>query len=288
MRSLTASRDTRLAGVRSLASALRTSGAAGTAARWKLAALLCGLVLLATGCGIDTTVRVAVHDDGSGVVTVVTALDADAVRAAETGGGHLEDRVRLADLRHAGWTVRPWVRAKDGSARLSVSKAFGTPAQLASVLREVNGTAGPVRDVQLTRDDGLLTTDYRVRGRLDLGAAGTGITGDPAVVQSLSAQHVDPAAVDAALLGQLRSALHVRVVVASPGGTRTVVGRPGASVPIDVSTSVADTRRLLLAVVAAVALVGAVLLWWWPARPRGRGRIRTATPASRRASPGTR
>ena len=241
----------------------------------RFAALVAAALLVATGCTVDTSVRVDVHDDGSGVVTVVTALDAEAVRAVETGGGHLEDRIRVADLERAGWSVTPWARAKDGTARLAVSKRFGTPEQLAGVLGEVNGTAGPLRDFQLTRDDGLLTVDYRLRGRVDLAAMGTGLGDDAALVQSLTGQRVDPNTIDAQLLAQLRNALRMQVVVATPGGTTTVTGRPGSSVPIDVSTSVAQVRRLVLGGVAAVVLVCAAVLWFWPDRARRRAAFRS-------------
>src|SRR5262245_57425695 len=100
-------------------------------------------MLLAAACKVDTTVTVKMHDDGSGVVTVNAALDADAVKAAEAGGGKLEDRVRLADLSKAGWTVQPWARAADGSAQLTLSKPFSSPAQAAAIMKEVSGTAGP-------------------------------------------------------------------------------------------------------------------------------------------------
>jgi len=65
------------------------------------------VLLLAAACKVDTTVTVTVHDDGSGVVGVTAVLDPDAVKAAESGGGKLEDRVRLGDLTDAGWTVHP-------------------------------------------------------------------------------------------------------------------------------------------------------------------------------------
>ena len=97
---------------------------------------------------------IKVRDDGSGVVTVMAVLDPDAVRAAEAGGGKLEDRVRLADLTKAGWTVQPWARAADGSAQIVLSKRFTSPDQVAGIMREVSGTTGPLRDVSVTRDRG--------------------------------------------------------------------------------------------------------------------------------------
>ena len=79
-------------------------------------------MLLAAACKVDTTVTVTMHDDGSGVVTVTAVLDPDAVKAAESGGGKLEERVRLGDLGAHGWTVQPWARAADGSAQITFTK----------------------------------------------------------------------------------------------------------------------------------------------------------------------
>ena len=117
------------------------------------------MALLAVACKVDTTVSIKVHDDGSGVVTVTAVLDPDAVQAAEAGGGKLEDRVRLGDLTQAGWTVHPWVRAADGSAQLVLTKPFSSPAQVAGIMHEISGTAGPLRDVTVTRDRGLVLDD---------------------------------------------------------------------------------------------------------------------------------
>lgn len=231
---------------------------------------------MAAGCSVDTTVTVDVHDDGAGTVSVVVALDGAAVEAAEAGGGKLEDRVRLGDLPTAGWTVGPWVRGKDGDATITLTKPFGAPDQVAEILREVSGTSGPLRDVRATRDRGLLSTRTEVDGALDLSKLETGITADPDLLASLTGQQVDVAALDQSLTEQLRDSVSVKLVVKLPGGTTTIVGAPGTSVPIDASASVLDTRRialLALAVVLALAAVVVVL--------RGGGRRRRIRRAER-------
>ena len=73
--------------------------------------------LFLAGCKVDTTVTLAVRDDGSGFVRVNVALDAEAVQKAEANGGRLEDRVRLGDLEAAGWRVSPWRRSVRRVAR---------------------------------------------------------------------------------------------------------------------------------------------------------------------------
>ncbi|MGH9032953.1 MAG: hypothetical protein ACRDZV_12575, partial [Acidimicrobiia bacterium] len=119
-----------------------------------LTLVACALVL--GGCKVDTTVSILVREDGSGTVSVRVALDADAVNEAEAGGATLEDRVRLDDLEAAGWRAAGWQRRDDGGARLRVSKEFADADDLAGVIAELNGSEGPLRDVSLSLDEGLV------------------------------------------------------------------------------------------------------------------------------------
>jgi len=245
----------------------------------RLSILVCVLVALLAGCKVDTTVSIRVHRDGSGVVTVTAVLDGEAVKAAETGGGKLEDRVRVGDLDRAGWTVK-WVHAADGSAQIVLRKPFQAPDQVAGIMREVSGTTGPLRAVTLTRDRGPLSTSYDVKGTLDLARLQTGVAADPDVVASLTNQQVDLHALDQSLVAQIKDSLGVTVDVRLPGGRTEVVGTAGRSTPIDASTSVLDTNRIGLILVAVVLVVAAFLVLLWPG-PRSRARRRGA----RRASP---
>ena len=111
--------------------------------RIRLVLVALAVVLLAAACKVDTTVTVKVEDDGSGVVSVTAVLDPDAVKSAESGGGKLEDRVRLGDLAPAGWTAQPWARAADGSAQLTLTKPFSTPEQATEILQENGHAASP-------------------------------------------------------------------------------------------------------------------------------------------------
>jgi hypothetical protein len=239
-------------------------------------------MLLAAACKVDTTVTVKVRDDGTGVVTVTAALDADAVKAAEAGGGKLEDRVRLADLTKAGWTVQPWARAADGSAQLTLSKPFSSPAQAAAIVKEVSGTAGPLRDVTVTRDRGTFSTSYSTSGTIDLKNLQTGLTTDPQVVGTLIAQGIDAGAIDQTLLADLRDSFGLTVQVELPGRTTRFTGDKNKVVPIDESTSVLDTTRVILVTVAIGLVIMAIVVLLWPRRRRRRRR-----PVSRRPGPVT-
>jgi hypothetical protein len=227
--------------------------------RWLLLAV--ALVALLTGCKVDTTVTIDLHDDGSGVVTVRATLDAEAVKAAESGGGKLEDRVRLADLTAAGWTVSPWTRSGVGNAQIELSKPFTSPDQVAPIIAEVSGPNGPLRNVRAMRDRGAASTNYDVTGSVDLTKMGTGVTADPDLVAALTNQQVDVNGIDQELLTELRNSVSVDVVVKLPDGSSTTFkGDPTKLVPIDASTSVLNVRRLALLAVAVLLVVLAIVV----------------------------
>ena len=236
-------------------------------ARRSLIGWVIALAFLCSACAVDATVTVKVREDGSGVVRVDVTADAEAVQNAEVGGGTLEDRVRLADLPAAGWTVEPWVRNPDGSASLRLSKPFTDVDQVPGILRELNGDAGPLRDASFSRDRAFISTDFSADATVDLGAMVTGITSDTDLVASLQAQGVDVNGVDQQLLAQLRDALTVRLVVDLPGAGKTVVEpAPGQAATLAASASVRDTRRVVLLALAGLFVVAAMIVVVWPRR----------------------
>ena len=121
--------------------------------------LVVALVVLLGGVQGRHDGHVDMHDDGSGVVTVAPSLDPDAVQAAEAGGGKLEDRVRLADLAAAGWTVLAvGAQRADGTAAITLSKPFSSPDEVAGIIDEISGTVGPLKNVRAVRDRGAVST----------------------------------------------------------------------------------------------------------------------------------
>jgi hypothetical protein len=222
---------------------------------------LAACVLLA-GCKVDTTLTIDVDDDGSGTVRVRVALDAEAVQNAQAGGGTLEDRVRLGDLQAAGWTVSPWRRAPDGSASISVRKGFANADDLARVVAELNGDAGPLRGVRLERDQGLLFTEYEVTGSADLSQLTADVAADPELVAQLTAQRVDVTQIDQRLTQQINDAFRLRIRLVFPGGeVQEVRPEPGRKVSLAASSSQLDTTRaLFLAAAAGLGVLGIVVL----------------------------
>ena len=106
--------------------------------------ILVACLIVLSACRVEATVTVRMRENGSGAVIVRVELDRAAVRAAEIGDGKLEDRVRLADLPAAGWTVEPWQRRRNGGAILVISKTFSRPSQVRGIVAELNGGSGPV------------------------------------------------------------------------------------------------------------------------------------------------
>ncbi|MEZ5171722.1 MAG: hypothetical protein R3A49_13410 [Acidimicrobiia bacterium] len=221
--------------------------------------LLCAfgaLALLLGACRVDAVVSVEMSDDGSGTVRVAVALDADAVAAAESGGGTLEDRFRLADLTDAGWSVGGWERSDDGSARIEIAHAFGTPGEAGELVESLNGDVGPVPELTLERSESLLETTFTADGVVDLAGVTAGVTADEELTAALEAAGADAAAVDLSLSAAAQQNLAVALEVEFPdGSTEVVAAEPGERVELSGSASVPDSERITLLIVAA-GLVG--------------------------------
>ena len=141
-----------------------------------------GLLLVVLGgsaCRVDATVTMDVADDGTGHVDVLIQLDAAAVNAI----GGLDERLRVADLADAGWTVDGPHPATGGmaggttdgvttgvtGAQVAVRKAFEHSDHLGAVLAEVLGPAA-ISDVLLVRQREFAETTWSLDGRIDLSA----------------------------------------------------------------------------------------------------------------------
>ncbi len=241
-----------------------------------------GLALLLAGCSVDATVTVRVRDDGSGTVKVAVRADAEAVTAVELGGVPIDDAVRLTDLTDAGWRVGSWVRADDGSAGLLLAKPFANVDEVAGIVRELNGDIGPLPRLRASRDYGLLATDYSVRGRIDLAAAGSGVADDAELSAALVALGVDVNVIDEQLRAQVQSSFGLEVVVRLPGRAPvTFTPSEGKTIAaVDASSSVRNTERLLYLVAAVGFVVLAAVVWARGGRRRrGRARRTPRTPA---------
>src|SRR5262249_57819049 len=112
--------------------------------------------LVCAGCRVDARTTIHLDKDGGGSVTVRVRLDPEAVKLVEKGGGKLEQRILLGDLRKSGWKISSWSRDPDGSATLRLSHLFDNGAELAQIMDQLSGRDGIVQDVHVTRTRNVL------------------------------------------------------------------------------------------------------------------------------------
>jgi hypothetical protein len=260
----------------------------------RVAALLLAALAL-SACRVDITTDVDVRADGSGSITVTVVADAEVVERAPG----LADDLRTADAEAAGWSVDGPTATDDGGLRVVLSHDFANVEQATALLASVNGPAGPLQSVVVSRDDsdGELRTELSGSLRVDGGLASFA---DPDVLALLGgATPYADAIADAGL--SPAEAVAVKLQVTMPGEIESVDGAPltsgtvdGAtvtwSVPFDGSsidvatTSVGATGErgvwgvisTVLWVLAAVWLllgVGFIAWVWWARRRRATKRL---------------
>lgn len=221
----------------------------------RLAALLAAVSLLG-GCRVNATVEARVHGTG-GVVTTRFVLDQEAVALL---GGAVGEGAQTSDLSQAGWEISPVRPAAGGGAEVELRKAFSRPGDLAVVMGELAGLAGPLRGFKLDRSRSFTKARYRLRGTADLGAGGVaaaGFANAPDLPARLRDAGVDPDRVAELLAGRAAEGFHFRLVVELPGREKeTFEVRPGAAAMIDLSSETSDrTRPVLLAVAVLSGLI---------------------------------
>ena len=232
--------------------------------------LLVILVLLAAGCRLDVGVDVAMQPDGSGAVTVTATADAELVAAAPSAFAD----IRLDDVEQAGWVPSGPTKGADGSLTLILTKPFTTPAEANSILAELNGPDGPLRDLTVALDQSFATVSSSLTGSVRL-TGGLGAFSDAALAQALGSAPL--ANLVAAPVDQV---VGLTVTAGFPGRVTTTNGeetadgtsvtwRPsladGANTAIDarferVDEGAKSARRNSRLAWGALAVYGAVLL----------------------------
>ena len=219
-----------------------------------LAGLAVPVLLLLGGCRVDATVEADVTGTG-GVVTARFVLDREAVAVL---GGAVGEGAQTSDLTRAGWEITPVRPTAGGGAEVAVRKAFHRPGDLGVVIGELAGPDGPLRGFRLERQRSFLKATYRVRGTADVGPGASAVTGfanSSDLPGRLRDAGIEPGMVEALLAGRAAEGLHLRLVVALPGRTRSWALQPGSPQPVDVASTVRDrTRPALLAVAVLSAL----------------------------------
>ena len=219
------------------------------------------LLSLIAGCRVDTTVEARVHGR-SGEVTARFVLDPEAL-AVLGGDVDLAAGAQVADLKKAGWIITGPRRPPAGGAVVEASKRFERPEQLATVVAELSGPAGPLQGFRLERRRSLTRARYHLSGVADLrgGAAATGFENAAGLAERVRAAGVDPKRLEELLASRAAEGFRLRIVVDLPGRDEQAWDVPlGQRVEIEASSTATDRARpALLALAAALALSAAVV-----------------------------
>ena len=125
--------------------------------------LLAVLAVALTGaCRVDVSVGIDADDDGGGQVQVTARLDGAAV--AQLGGDHPADRLKLDDLRDAGWEVEGPTAKDDGGLEIVATHGFADADEAKALLEDV----GPLSGFDLEQHRTFFTTTTKLRGAVDL------------------------------------------------------------------------------------------------------------------------
>ena len=237
-----------------------TAGMVVVVSRLTRAAALVFCIAVLASCKVDADVTVTLDDDGTGSVSTVVALDAEAVGRVETNGRTLDTAFPLDDLTEAGWEITPWERSADGAATLRLE--HGARARTSS------GNASTTSSVRracsrrgLRRDRGLLRSHDELTLAVDLSRPGTGIQQDPELVAALQGSGLDVATLDQQLQAQLRESLTLSLTLVGPDGKETTVEMlPGGTRNRHVRTSRFESGPVVwFAIAGMLAFLGALL-----------------------------
>jgi hypothetical protein len=256
----------------------------------RLATLGAGLALLvvATGCQVNTQINVDTQANGSGTVDVVVTLD----RAATQAVGDVKSQLQTSDLVAAGWSVTGPVAGTDGSTVLEATQAFATPAQASSLVAEIAGTGTPgTRPFQLSvlSHKTWWSTRTRLVGRADL-TCDLACFGDSGLVSQLgTSTGVDPGTVasqeedftfglSVTLPGKLQSSN----AASSVGHQQNWAPKLGEQTVLSATTSSPDGTHLAEAIGAGAFVVLALIVGLLVALIRRRRRRRRWTGRHRR------
>lgn len=214
--------------------------------------------VLLSSCRVDSTVSIVVTPNGSGKISVVVTADKDIV--AQTPG--LKADIRTDDLKAAGWKIDGPRDTKEGGLILTITHSFNGPTEATALLRQVNGTRGPLHNAVLTRTGKSANSTWSLAGRLEV-SGGLQAFADDATNTLLGgapyAEQVKAARMD------LGDAVGITFTASLPGTIKTTTGQvtdgtitwrvPMDGTPTDLATSVLNTD-----VASSVSRIGKVFL----------------------------
>jgi hypothetical protein len=179
----------------------------------RLAALLLavGTVALSGACRVDVSVGVDAGSDGGGRVRVTARLDGAAV--TQLGGPEPGNRLRLDDLREAGWRIEGPTDQDDGGLEVTATHAFDDAEEAEALLDDV----GAMQGFRLEQHRSFFTTTTKAAGTVDL-TEGLGAFTDADLEQALGATPEAPLGVPVQSLEKRFGAPIDRLVGLLPAG----------------------------------------------------------------------
>lgn len=225
--------------------------------------------MVLTGCQLQVDTTISIEADGSGSVTQAVGLDAEAVARI----GDLDRQLAVDDLVAAGWTVDPAVREDDGLTWVRAHKEVDDTTELAVAVSELNGPAGPFRDIATGQSDTFFDRTTEFIATYDL-TGGPALFTDPELV----AVGGDPwgnliAQVESQTGRPATEMVDFSVTVELPGGYReTWTPSFADAAPTEIaarqSESKVTDRLLQLAAIVALLVLALALRVAWVARRR--------------------
>ncbi|HUP86349.1 MAG TPA: hypothetical protein VM143_11840 [Acidimicrobiales bacterium] len=185
----------------------------------KFLAVAVAVATATSACRVDVSVGIDSNADGGGEVRAQARLDGGAVN--QLGGPDPAERIRLDDLRAAGWDVEGPTRQDDGALQIVATHGYATEREAEALVADLGGDPGPLRDFAVHQHRTFLRTTTDFTGTVDL-EAGLGAFTDPDLQEALGSTADAPLGVtSAALEKRLGAALDrlfgMQVAVRLPG-----------------------------------------------------------------------
>jgi hypothetical protein len=223
------------------------------------ALLLIVLVVVASGCQSQITVRINEDLDGTGDVTVTLLLDREAVEAA----GDFRAVLRMDDLQAAGWaTAGPVPRPPGGFVAYTATKSFRNSGEAQLIFEELTGPEGAFSGLVIDRTRSPLRIVTSLRGTVDLskGYQQFGDDGIAQVFQSDSALGVTPEEIADRYGKPLDQLVTLRMEVAFPNADVQTIELPvSQQIPVSIRQVVWNRLILFPLIAAGVGLFGLII-----------------------------
>ncbi len=187
------------------------------------------LAVVLASCNVNTRVDVTLRRDGSGTLRTTVAFDADAVLKMG-GAATLARTVPFDDLRKADWKISKWVRGSGGTETISLAHDFVDQTELVQLVGDLAGPHGILQSPSVTHDRGWFDSRDGLSIVVDVRSPSVDLVGDTALAARLRAAGTDPVKLQAQLATELKTALHVSVVLRLPNGHFKTYDAPTGSV----------------------------------------------------------